>query len=39
MLNARVIELACRKRYPGQHPDTLARPGAVIRVRQFGGAS
>lgn len=36
--DARVVELACRKRYPGQHPDALARPGAVIRVRQFGGA-
>lgn len=31
--DARVIDLRSRKRYPGQHADTLDIPGAVIRVR------
>ncbi len=35
--DARVIELLCRKRYPGQHPDTLDEPGAVVRVWRIGG--
>lgn len=30
--DSQVIEAVVRKRYPGQHPDTLTSPGAVIRV-------
>lgn len=34
--DSQVVELACRKYYPGQHPDTLDHPGAVIRVSTIG---
>ena len=30
--DSQVIDITVRKRYPGQHPDTLDTPGAVIRV-------
>lgn len=36
--DSRAIDLMVRKRYAGQHPDTLDAPGAVIRVRRIGGA-
>lgn len=35
--DSQVIEVPCRKAYPGQHPDTLDTPGAAIRVRRIGG--
>ena len=30
--DARVVECLARKVYPGEHPDALATPGAVIRI-------
>jgi len=35
--DSQVIDCIVRKRYPGQHPDTLTTPGAVIRVTSLGG--
>lgn len=37
--DSQVVDVLCRKRYPGQHADTLDIPGAVIRVRTLGGTS
>lgn len=33
--DARVVECVARKVYPGEHPDALDVPGAVIRVRSI----
>lgn len=30
--DARIVECSCRKAFPGEHPDALHVPGAVIRV-------
>jgi len=32
--DAQVIEVLARKSFPGEHPDALPKPGAVIRVWQ-----
>lgn len=36
--DSQVVELAARKVYPGEHPDALDSPGAVIRVWQLAEA-
>lgn len=37
--DAQIVEHRdCGKHYPGQHPDALDAPGAVIRVWRIGGA-
>ena len=33
--DSRVVDLRLRKVYPGQHPDALETPGAVIRIEAF----
>lgn len=30
--DARIVECICRKVFPGEHPDALTVPGAVIRI-------
>lgn len=37
--DSQVLEVRSRKTYPGQHPDALDGPGAVIRIFRLGGAS
>lgn len=37
--DGRVIESHSRKVYPGEHPDSLAQPGALIRLYTLTGAS
>lgn len=37
--DSQVLEVRSRKTYPGQHPDALDEPGAVIRIFRLGGAS
>lgn len=37
--DSRVVDLVCRKVYPGQHADALDRPGAVIRIKRIGGGA
>ena len=34
--DARVIRLLARKVFPGEDPDSLMTPGAVIRIRKVG---
>jgi Holliday junction resolvase RusA-like endonuclease len=37
--DAQIVEHRdCGKHYPGQHPDALEAPGAVIRIWRIGGA-
>lgn len=35
--DSQIIELSIRKAYPGEHPDALPQPGAVIRIYTLTG--
>lgn len=35
--DARVVECLARKVFPGEHPDALSVPGAVIHIKSAGG--
>lgn len=37
--DGRVIESHSRKAYPGEHPDALPEPGAIIRIYTLTGAT
>lgn len=37
--DSQVLEVRSRKTYPGQHPDALGEPGAVIRIWRIGGTA
>jgi Holliday junction resolvase RusA-like endonuclease len=37
--DGRVIESHSRKVYPGEHPDALPEPGAIIRLYTLPGAT
>lgn len=37
--DSQIVRWEAEKTYPGQHPDALAEPGAVIRIWTIGGAA
>ncbi|NUS25096.1 MAG: RusA family crossover junction endodeoxyribonuclease [Streptomyces sp.] len=37
--DSQIVDLAIRKVYPGEHPEALSEPGAIIRLYTLPGAS
>jgi hypothetical protein len=37
--DSQITELTIRKVYPGEHPEALSQPGAIIRLYTLPGAT